>query len=97
MRYCVVKNTTKVIDGSENSIEIMLQNAQNAGFAETEVEILTEEEYQERLANEPKPPPQPTSEQQLTMEMTMAMAQMQMDNMMAIAELTNLIMAMGGM
>lgn len=48
--------------------------------------------------HDPAPlPQQPTSEQQLTMEMTMAMAQMQMDNMMAIAELTNLIMAMGGM
>lgn len=37
-----------------------------------------------------------TSEQQLVTEMTIAMAQIQMDNMMAIAELTNLIMAMGG-
>jgi hypothetical protein len=53
------------------------------------------EEEKENLF--PTLPPQPTSEQQLTMEMTMAMAQMQMDNMIAIAELTNLIMAMGGM
>lgn len=48
MKYCVIKDTIKVIDGSENPIEIMLQNAQNAGFTEIEVEILTEEEYQAR-------------------------------------------------
>lgn len=47
MKYCVIENTTKVIDGSENPIEIMLQNARNAGFAENEVEILTEEEIEE--------------------------------------------------
>ena len=72
MKYCVVKNTTKLIDGSENPIEIMLQNAINAGFAEAEVEILTEEEYQTRLKNEPKPLPLPTAEERLeTLEMVL--------------------------
>ena len=65
MKYCVVKNTTKLIDGSENPIEIMLQNAINAGFAEAEVEILKEEEYQTRLKNEPKPLPLPIAEERL--------------------------------
>ena len=60
MRYCVIKDTIKVIDGSENPIEIMLQNAQNAGFAEIEVEILTEEEYEERKSQEPVPIPTPS-------------------------------------
>lgn len=66
MKYCVIKNTTKVIDGSENPIEIMLQNAENAGFTEAEVEILTEEEYEARKALEPTPPQEPTAEERLT-------------------------------
>lgn len=45
MNYCVIKNTTTIIDGSENPFETMIQNAINAGFEETEVEILTKEEY----------------------------------------------------
>lgn len=65
LQYCVIKDTTKVIDGSDNHIEIMLQNAQNAGFAETEVEILTEEEYQARVELEPIPPQEPTREELL--------------------------------
>lgn len=44
-----------MIDGSDNPIEIMLQNAQNAGFAEMEVEILTEEKYKARVELEPIP------------------------------------------
>ena len=48
MRYCVVKGTTTVVDGN-NPTELMLQNAINAGFTESEVEILTEEEWQTRV------------------------------------------------
>jgi len=66
MKYCVIKNTTKVIDGSENPLEIMLQNAINAGFTENEVEILTEEEYQARKELEPKPLQEPTLEERLS-------------------------------
>lgn len=65
MRYCVIKNTTKVIDGSDNSIDVMLQNARNAGFSEDEIEILTEKEYEERVKNEPKSPQKPTQEERL--------------------------------
>jgi hypothetical protein len=54
MKYCVIKNTTTIIDGSDNSDEVMAQNAQNAGI--TDFEILTEEEYQVRKANDPVPP-----------------------------------------
>ena len=53
MRYCVVKGTTTVVDGN-NPTELMLQNAINAGFTESEVEILTEEEYQARNDLEPE-------------------------------------------
>lgn len=60
MKYCVIKDTAKVIDGSDNPLKIMIQNAQNAGFAENEVEILTEEEYQARVELEPKPMAEPT-------------------------------------
>ena len=65
MFYCVVKNTTLIIDGSTNTNEIMLQNASQAGFRESEVEILTEEEYQRRKASEPQPEPKQTLEEQL--------------------------------
>jgi hypothetical protein len=64
LRYCVIKHTTKTIDGSENPNEIMLENAKNLGLAESEVEILTEEEYQARKALEPIPP-QPPNEMEL--------------------------------
>ncbi len=55
MRYCVVKGTTTVVDGN-NPTELMLQNALNAGFTESEVEILTEDEYKVRLEIMQKPP-----------------------------------------
>ncbi len=67
MKYCVIKNTTTVIDGSENPLEIMLQNAINAGFAENEVEILTEEEYQARVDLEPKPIELPSESERIDM------------------------------
>ena len=65
MKYCVVKNTTKVIDGSNNPDSIMLQNAVNAGFTEAEVEILTEAEYEARKALEPQPPQPPTDKERI--------------------------------
>lgn len=64
-RYCVIKDTIKIIDGSENSTETMMVEAQSAGFPEAEVEILTEEEYQARKALEPIPPILPTAEERL--------------------------------
>ena len=63
MKYCVVSDTVKVIDGSENSEEIMAQNAQNAGIAD--FEILTEEEYQVRKASEPVPQQEPTAQERI--------------------------------
>ena len=60
-----MKDTTKVIDGSDNPTETMLKNAQNAGFAESEVEILTEEEYQIRKDAEPVPPTQPSEAERI--------------------------------
>lgn len=49
MRYCVIKDTTTIIDGSDNPDDVMVQNAINAGFPE--YEILTEVEYQARFQN----------------------------------------------
>ena len=49
MRYCVKKDSTILVDGSENSKEIMLENALNCGFTKDEVEIITEDEFQKRL------------------------------------------------
>ena len=65
MKYCVIKGTIKVIDGSNNLIDIMLQNAQNAGFTESEVEILTEEEYQARKELEPIPTKLPSEKERI--------------------------------
>lgn len=65
MKYCVLKDTTKVIDGSDNPQEIMLQNAENAGFTAEEVEILTEEEFEARKALEPISPQEPTEKERL--------------------------------
>jgi len=65
MKYCVIKDTTTIIDGSENTQEVMLKNAENAGFAEAEVEILTVEEFEARKALEPLPPQEPTAEERL--------------------------------
>jgi len=48
MRYCIIKNTTILIDGSNNSDEVMLQNAIDNRHTEEEVETLTEEEYKIR-------------------------------------------------
>ena len=53
MKFCVINNTVTVIDGGYNSQEIMIQNAINAGFTESEVEIITNEEYETRLSNVP--------------------------------------------
>ncbi|WP_069999453.1 hypothetical protein [Cellulosilyticum sp. I15G10I2] len=58
MKYCVLKNTTTVIDGSQNPDEILIQNAINSGFLESEIEILTQEEYLTRKEieiEEPQP------------------------------------------
>ena len=63
--YCVVRGTTKVIDNTSRTVEFMLQNAQNAGFSENEIEILTEEEYLQRLESEPKLPQVPTAEDRI--------------------------------
>ena len=66
MKYCVIKDTTKVIDGSDNPMEIMLQNAQSAGFVEADIEILTAEEYEVKKALEPIPPHPPSPEEKIT-------------------------------
>ena len=63
---CVIKGTTIQIDSLlSNSVEIMLQNAQNAGFTESEIEILTEEEFEERKSQEPQPIQPPSLEERL--------------------------------
>ena len=65
MKYCVIKDMTTVIDGSENPEEIMLQNAKSAGYTKEQVEILTEEEYRVRIDSLPKLVPQPTIEERV--------------------------------
>lgn len=65
MRYCVVKDTTIIVDGSLNTDNVMLQNARTAGFTADQVEILTQAEYDERKALESKPLPVPTAEDRI--------------------------------
>lgn len=48
MKYCVVKNTTVVIDGSSNNDEVMIKNAIGSGYSPLEVEILTSDQYHKR-------------------------------------------------
>ena len=67
MRYCVIKNTTIIIDGSKNLIEIMLQNALNSGYVEIDVEILTQEDYQIRKDLEPMTPKPITESERIAM------------------------------
>jgi hypothetical protein len=66
MKYCVIKGTCKEIDGSDNIVEVMLQNAKNKGFLESDVEILTEEEYQTRKVNETKLLQEPTLKERIS-------------------------------
>lgn len=65
MNYCLIKNTTIIIDGSTNPKEIMLANAKNSGYNETEVEILSEVEFLDRKNSEEKPTELPIFEQRL--------------------------------
>lgn len=85
MRYCVIKDTTTVIDGSRNADNIMLQNAINAGFIAEQVEILNQQQYEERKSTEPKPEPEINEVEKLRLEQAQANA-----------ELVQLIMTMGG-
>ena len=73
MKYCVIINTTTVIDGSENSEEIMLKNAENSGYSKEQIEILTDEEYKTRVDSSPKPTPEQTIEDRISdVEMILA-------------------------
>lgn len=76
MKYCVLKNTTQILDGSKNPSEVMIQNAINAGFSEKEVEILTEEEYEARKALEPPKPKQLSEIDKLRIEQAQANAEL---------------------
>ncbi|WP_068986187.1 hypothetical protein [Lysinibacillus xylanilyticus] len=65
MRYCVVKDTTKVIDGSLNVDNVMLKNAINAGFTFEQIEILTQMQFDERLKLEPPPVTVPSEKERI--------------------------------
>ncbi|SDO76834.1 hypothetical protein [Clostridium gasigenes] len=65
MKYCVVKNTTTIVDGSENSEKVMYENAENAGYDNKKVEILTQEEYETRLIKIKIPISSPSIEERI--------------------------------
>jgi len=74
MKYCVIKDvrgglTTGVITQGENAdslIEQALKTEYEGCFlTEDDVVILTEEEYQLRLENQPKPLQPPTTDERL--------------------------------
>ena len=70
MKYCVIKDTATVVDGSENPAEVMALNAENAGI--TSFEILAEEEFEARKTQELTPTLEPTTEERLeALEMAM--------------------------
>jgi len=83
MKYCVIKDTSIIIDGSENTEEVMRENALNAGFSE--FEILTEEEYKVRKVNEEIEPQSPTLEETLLKEV----ANLKISDMKKDAIITN--------
>ena len=66
MWYCVVKDSIDVIDSGQSN-NIMLQNAINTDFKESEIEILTEEQFQARLELEPKPIELPSESERIEM------------------------------
>lgn len=95
MKYCVIKDTTKVIDGSENTQEMMLQNAQNAGFEEAEIELLTGEEFEARKALELIPIAEPTENEMIMLAIAELDAQRELDKTeteLAIAELAETLL-----
>lgn len=51
MKYCVVKDTIVVIDGSNNTDKVMMQNSVGSGYSPLEVEILTSDQYRQRESN----------------------------------------------
>lgn len=69
MKYCVIKSTTRVITKGHdaNSLHHQALNTKldDIFLTANDFEILTEEEYQERLDSEPKPIPIPTSEERI--------------------------------
>lgn len=83
MKYCVIKNTLKVIDGSENPLTTMFENSLSAGFQASEVEILTEEEYQTRKALEPILPQEPSEMEVLKEENELLKSKLQTTEHMA--------------
>lgn len=77
MKYCVKKGTIIVIDGQELATNgIMLKNALSNGFAENEIEIITEEKYKERVEEENKNKvEQPTEQEKLNAQLLMENAE----------------------
>jgi hypothetical protein len=75
MRFCVIKNTVTVIDGSNNNDATMLKNVTNIGLSANDVEILSEDEYKQRLDSIPPTPQPPTTEERIASleEATLAM------------------------
>lgn len=83
--YLVIKDTTTVID-CDNRIDVMMQNALNLGFDESQVEVLTQVEFKAREVLEPIKPIPMSEIDKLRLE------QAQANN-----EIIQLIMMMGGL
>jgi hypothetical protein len=66
MKYCVILGTITVIDGSDNSNELMVENASSAGYTENQIEILTAEQYKQRVDSVPGPALPPTDSERIT-------------------------------
>ena len=89
MRYCVKKDTTIVIDGSNNSDEIMLKNASNCGFTKDEVEIITEDEFKKRL-EKVQVVKVPTEQEKINAQLLQANAQQQLINASLLKQIAEL-------
>jgi len=93
MRYCVIKDTTKVINNGLNTDESFLSDAKSAGLEVNKVEVLTKEEFESRKALEEQQPKEP-SEIEILKQENARLQEEDLNNKEAIAELY--ILSKGG-
>lgn len=88
--YAVLLDTTFIIVAGEKN-DLLLQNAINAGFKEEQIEILTQEHYDERKALEPAPS-KPVSEIEFLRQENERLKAEDLNNKEAIAEIYTMVM-----
>lgn len=57
MKYCVIKGTKTILDEGRDNLDLMMQNAKNAGFTESEIEIIEITKEEIEMMNKQKQSP----------------------------------------